>query len=1053
MNLQRIPSVPRHTLLLNFLLFFLVIATIAAAASAFVTYQRFRLQQEVMQHAAALRLQLAGKIVSRNLQQAIIDSRLLSHSQYLQEYLRDPSPANITRLQTEFINLSQQTGLYDQIRFIDRRGRERIRINYNRGRPQAVSQQQLQDKSSRYYFRESIVLPAGQIYLSQMDLNMEHGKIEQPIKPMIRFAIPLFDPVTKHTVGILVLNYLAAHTLTRYNEVMAEGHDTAMILNRDGYWLYSNGDDDVWGFMYGRHETFARRYPQAWAAMHKSESGFIRTSRGLFCFTTVRPDVIAGIPNAGTKPNALTWRLVTYVAPEKLAFPFWKGMREHAALTFWILIMLAMLSYLLAWQRTNNIEKTTALKANRARYRNLFENMEEGYILFQAIYDADGKAYDFRLLEVNPAFERILGLKREEVVDKTLLTVLPETEHYWLETYARVATTGKAAHLEQYGSSFGRYFEITAACPDYGLVAVFFSDITDRKHAEEQQRQATTAFNNTMEAIMITDAKHHVTAINKAFQKITGYTEDDVIGNIPRLHRSDRQDEAFFQDLWQTLAQEGHWQGEISHLRKDGQVYPAWENISVVRNNQGQVTNYVSVFSDISTIKATEAQLNELAHHDYLTGLDNRLAFNHNLEHALERARRHHHKVVLLFLDLDRFKLINDNLGHDTGDRMLQIVAARLKQNVRAEDMVARLGGDEFTVILEEIDHSQNAAALAQKLIRAISEPMHFNDQELVISTSIGLSIFPDDADSATDLAKAADTAMYRAKSHGRHTFEFYSSELTNHTIQRLSLENDLRQALAHKELQLYYQPQYEIASGKLCGVEALLRWQHPEHGLLLPADFIHIVAESQWIDDIGTWVLQQVYAQARDWRDAGLPQIRIAVNLAARQIMYDNLVDTIQQAMTENRLQPDEIQLELEIAETVLQSEELIVEQLENLHQLGASIAIDEFGAGHSSLMQLKQLPIDAVKIGHKFIQSIPQDNDNKAIANAIIAIGHKLGLRVIAKGVEKLTQLQFLKQHACDEAQGYFFGEALPPDHIEKLFKQGRFTLDLAEINLAKG
>lgn len=865
---------------------------------------------------------------------------------------------------------------------------------------------------------------------------------------MLRAAIPLIDHQRNQRSGVLVLNYLATNLLTHFKEVMAESWGNPMMLNRDGYWLLSPRLEDEWGFMLGTKTTFADRYPLAWAALLKSDYGSVQTPEGLFTYTTLRPNVIASLPESDVHAGALVWRLLTRVSPDKLQFSLWRTAREHTLVVLLLVVTTALLSYLLAWLRTNNIQKTAALSASQARYRNLFETMEEGYALLEAVFDANGKVCDFRYLAINPAFERILGLKKDDVVGKTILSLIPDIEEYWIEAYARVATTCQSVHLEQYNASFGRYFEVTAACPDYGLVAVIFSDVSERKRAEEQQRQAATAFNNTMEAIMITDAEQKIMVVNQAYTRITGYTSREVIGLTPRIHQSGRHDEEFYQQLWHRLEQKGHWQGEIWNRRKNGELFPAWENISVVKDEQGRISNYVSVFSDISSIKQTEARLSELAHHDSLTGLANRLAFNLNLEKALERARRHQNKVALLFLDLDRFKLINDTLGHAAGDKMLQLISQRLLNSVRAEDVVARLGGDEFTIILEEIAHSEDAATLARKIITAVNEPMQLENEEIVISTSIGLSIYPDDASTATDLARAADTAMYRAKAQGRHTFEFYTSELTDHAIQRFSTENNLRQALIHNELMLYYQPQINVANGKLCGVEALLRWQHPELGLLLPEQFIHIAEESQLIDLIGAWVMQKACAQIRSWRDAGLPPIRMALNLSARQIIYDSIVESLQHAFEENNLTPAEVHFELEITETVLQSEEQIVEQLRQLRRLGVTIAIDDFGTGYSSLSHLKQLPIDTLKIDRAFLRNVPRDANNKAITAAIISMGHSLGMRVVAEGIETLAQLQFLRQQACDEAQGFLFSEALPAEYFGKILSQGKISVNPSDF-----
>lgn len=1030
----------RHSLLLHFIGIFLLSTSVLITALGLYTYQRFKLQQEQSQRTETLRLDLAAKIVSRNLQQLIIDLRLLTESQYVQDFLDQATPDNSAKLEKDFINLAKQTAIYDQIRFIDHKGRERIRVNYNNGAPRAIATTQLQDKSDRYYFRDSILLPAGHIYLSPLDLNVENGTIEAPYKPVIRVAAPLFESGRQQSAGILVLNYLAARLLNRFEEVMTESWGNAMILNQEGYWLYSPQREDAWGFMFGNHNNFARRYPLAWEILRNSTRGTVRTREGLFTYTTLHPNVLAGLPVTNLQSDSMVWHLISHVEPQRLSYSLWQTARDNANASVLLLLATSLLSFLLASLWVTNRNKTKMLSISRARYHNLFDNMAEGYALQEALFDSNGKVYDFRYMNINPAFERILGLNREQVIGKTIKTLFPNTEQYWIDTYARVATTCQASRLEQYSGSVNKYFEITAASPEYGLVAVFFADVSERKRAEEKQRQAATAFNNTIEAIMITDADFKIIAVNQAYSNITGYTAEEAMNRTPNLHQSSEHDAMFYQKLREKLEQTGHWQGEIWNQRKNGELFPAWENISVVRDEQGRISNYVSVFSDISSIKQTEARLSELAHHDTLTGLANRLAFNLNLEKALQRARRHQHKLALLFLDLDRFKLINDTLGHAAGDKMLQIVAERLKRGVRAEDLVARLGGDEFTIVLEAIGNSEDAANLAQKIIQIVSEPMQLNDQEVVTSTSIGLSIFPEDADTAADLARAADSAMYRAKARGRNTFEFYTHELTSHAIQRLSIESNLRQALLRDELQLYYQPQLNISTGELCGVEALLRWQHPELGLLLPETFIHVAEESPLIDSIGEWVLHKVCAQARAWLDAGLPRLRIALNLSPRQIMYNNIVAIMRHALEANRLGPKDVGFELEITESVLQSEELIIQQLRQLRQFGVSIAIDDFGTGYSSLSHLKQLPIDTLKIDRAFLRNIPDDSNNNAITAAIVSMGHSLGMRVVAEGIETPAQLQFLEHQGCDEAQGFLFSSPLEPAQCAEFLQQGR-------------
>jgi diguanylate cyclase (GGDEF)-like protein/PAS domain S-box-containing protein len=566
----------------------------------------------------------------------------------------------------------------------------------------------------------------------------------------------------------------------------------------------------------------------------------------------------------------------------------------------------------------------------------------------------------------------------------------------------------------------------------------FVRDISKRKQVEAKLRQAATVFDSTMEAIMIADAARKIIAVNRAYTNITGYEPEEVSGkDASQLHKSGQHNEGFYQRIWQTLERTGQWQGEVWNRRKNGELYPAWENISIVKDDQGRITNYVAVMSDISPIKQAEERLTYLAHHDALTGLPNRLAFVANLEQALERAKRHQQKVALLFLDLDRFKLINDTMGHAAGDQMLQVVSARLKKCVRAEDTVARLGGDEFTVILDEIAHAEDAAILAGKIIHAIEQPIPIDNRKVITSTSIGISIYPDDALNAEDLAKAADAAMYRAKARGRHAYDFYTAELTATALAHLALEDALRLALVKNEFTLHYQPLFDLRQRKIVGVEALLRWQRPQQGLIGPDDFIAVAEETGLIQPIGEWVLREACLQAAQWRAAGLPPLRLSVNLSARQILHNGLAKLIEDTLKQQNLHPGDLHLELEVTERVLYSEERGVEALRHLKHLGVQIAIDDFGTGYSSLSQLKQLPVDTLKIDRTFMKDIPESAGDQAIAAAIISLGHTMDLKVVAEGVETQAQLNFLEAHGCDEVQGFLFSKPVSPEQIRHLLE----------------
>jgi len=561
----------------------------------------------------------------------------------------------------------------------------------------------------------------------------------------------------------------------------------------------------------------------------------------------------------------------------------------------------------------------------------------------------------------------------------------------------------------------------------------------------ESVRQAATVFEATNEAITVTDTSARIVAVNAAFTTITGFEAGEALGATPRIHRSGRQDERFYERMWHSLQTTGQWQGEIWNRRKNGQTYPAWENISAVRDADGTVSHYVSMLSDITALKQAEEQLRHMALHDVLTGLPNRRLLAESLEGALARAQRHGHRLALLFLDLDRFKLVNDTLGHAAGDELLGEVARRLRAAVRQEDLIARLGGDEFTVVLEELQHPDNAAHLARKLIEAVARPMQLAGRELTPSTSVGIAIYPDDARSAADLSKAADAAMYRAKQRGRHTFEFYTPEITAEAMERLAIENDLRRALARGELLLYFQPQVDLRSGRILGFEALLRWNHPERGLLLPDQFIPIAEECGLIHALGSWAIDAACAQARRWADAGLNPQRIAVNVSGSQLLHKHLVETVRAAMAEQRFTPGELDLELEITESVLQSASRSAPVLRQLRELGVRIAIDDFGTGYSSLGVLKHMPIDTLKIDRLFIRNAPDDGDAQAIAKAMIVMAHGLGLHVVAEGVETPAQCRFLLEQGCDEVQGHLYSPALPGDEVPALM--ARRTIDVRD------
>ncbi len=550
-----------------------------------------------------------------------------------------------------------------------------------------------------------------------------------------------------------------------------------------------------------------------------------------------------------------------------------------------------------------------------------------------------------------------------------------------------------------------------------------------RMQTDSYLRQSATVFESAMEAVIVADLDSNIVAVNRAFTDITGYHKDEVLGKNPRFLKSGRHETAFFEALWTEVWRTGRWQGEIWNRRKCGKDYPSWMTMTVVRDAGENPTHFVAVASDITTLKESEAQLAHQAHHDALTGLPNRLLLQERLANAIARAQRLNQHVAVLFLDLDRFKNINDSLGHSVGDELLRAVADRLRKSTRKEDTVSRLAGDEFVVVLEGLVDEDAAETIAAMLLSVLSEPFRVDEQELYLTVSIGLGVFPRDGEDVMTLVKHADAAMYHAKDLGRNNFQSYTQQLTSGAPEQLSLENDLRQALERNELVLHYQPQVELCTGRLVGAEALIRWQHPRRGLMPPNRFVGLAEQTGLINPIGEWVVNTACRQLAAWDQRGLMLDRIAVNISGFEIRRGDVATIVRAALDTSQLAA--VRLELEINEDfIMRRTEHSIAVLDRLKQLGVVLSIDDFGTGQASLSYLKRLPIDRLKIDQAFVRHIPEDTDDEAIVRAIIALAHSLRLQVVAEGVESPKQLDFLLAHECDEAQGYFFGEPMWPD-----------------------
>ncbi|CAH0134628.1 diguanylate cyclase (GGDEF)-like protein/PAS domain S-box-containing protein [Pseudomonas frederiksbergensis] len=556
--------------------------------------------------------------------------------------------------------------------------------------------------------------------------------------------------------------------------------------------------------------------------------------------------------------------------------------------------------------------------------------------------------------------------------------------------------------------------------------------LRERNADRERLRQAAAVFDCTREGVLVTNSNGLIVHVNRAFMEITGYQCEEVLGQRPSMFKSGHHPPSFYQAMFATLESLGEWSGEIWNRRKSGEIYPQWQTIRLVHDDQGRLSQYVAVFSDISAIKNSEHELTHLAHHDPLTNLPNRLLFTDRAGQAVASAQAHKRGCALLMIDLDHFKLINDSLGHSVGDQLLKGVAERLNTLFGPGITLARLSGDEFALLAENCPQPGHAAALAQQVVDGLKEPFQIDGHSLFINASVGISLFPSDALSAEQLLRNADSALFKAKSAGRDGYALYTEELTAHAQQRVEIAFELRRALEQQELRVYYQPVHDLKTSRLIGVEALVRWEHPQRGLVSPAEFIPIAERTGLIAEIDAWVMRQACQQMCQWQSGGVVLSFIAVNVSSRLFARRELYQQVAQVLHDTGLDP--AYLELEVTESaVMEDPEVALEQMHRLRELGVRLAIDDFGTGYSSLLRLKRLPVQKLKIDQGFVAGLPGDEDDAAIARVIVALAQSMGMQVHAEGIEQVEQAAFLLEHDCDLGQGYWFGRPVPAASLD--------------------
>jgi len=1049
------------------LLLFLPIALLIGAGAFF--YHRAELQRVHEEMAKQEHETVRVGIVSLNRTLEFVTRDLLdmSNRTTLQDLLDDPSPRNFQRTSQNWISFSQAKQFYDKIRWIDETGMERLRVDYGTPTPKVIPAEDLQFRGTRYFFADTNNLSKGEIYVSPLDLNVEGNEIEVPYVPTIRFGMPIFDSKGKKR-GILLLNFYADDMLSRFSLLTAMSGKTPWLVNQDGYWLKGEKPEDEFGFMFGRDDlTMAKRYPDAWEKISGEREGQFETKDGLWTFNSVFPlqeghktstgstEIFAPSRNE-VERSVYAWKAVSLLP--KSAYN--AGMGSFDAKLGGVALLLLALFFVGIWrlvlaqlaeeairlnleqivdERTKDLKKANEnLTESEARLRSLFENIPD-LIWMKNIEGA--------YLACNPAFERFIGAKEKDLIGKTDYDfVATKSADYFHSRDLATLEEGKPKIVEDWltfaDDGHRALFEIikvpvkTAGGQLVGILGIA-RDITKRKQTEEELQLAALVYQSSSQSIIVTDSHNTIVAVNPSFERITGYKAEEVIGKNPRIMSSGRQDKAFYQAMWNAIKTTGHWQGELWNRRKNGEAFAAWLTINTIYNADGSVRNYVELSSDFTKKKEAEDLIWRQANYDFLTGLPNRHMFLERLNQQIRQAQRAGVPLALMFLDLDHFKDINDTLGHDMGDSMLVETARRLQSCVREMDTVSRLGGDEFTVILSELSEPGSVERIAQDILRKLAEPFKLGGEETYITASIGITIFPDDGTELEELLKNADQAMYAAKQQGRNRSSYFTPSMQKAAQARMRLINDLRLAIESKQFEVLYQPIVELASNSIHKAEALIRWHHPTRGLVNPVEFIPIAEETGQILAIGDWSFREAARQVKRWRESHYPLFQISFNMSPVQFQNEpsNRAEWFQEM---HQMGLPGQSLVVEITEgLLLLSSTSVIKQLLEFGNEGMQVALDDFGTGYSSLSYLKKFNIDYLKIDQSFVHNMATEPRDMALCEAIIVMAHKLGMKVIAEGVQTEEQRALLAGAGCDYGQGYLFSQPISAGEFDQLLK----------------
>jgi len=674
------------------------------------------------------------------------------------------------------------------------------------------------------------------------------------------------------------------------------------------------------------------------------------------------------------------------------------------------------------------------------RLRELFQIVEQSPVVI-AKADINGN-----LDYVNKRFESTTGYTKEEVQgkDPRFLTSGATSDKVYKDIWCTITKggiwSGEVLNTRKNGSQFWAKATFGALRNADGEITGYISlkeEITQRKESEKNLRLAASVFETASEALVVTGVDKKIKIVNQAFSEITGYSRDEAIGQTPAMLQSGRHDKSFYNTMFSSLEENGEWQGEIWNRRKNGEIYPEWLRISAIRDESGNMEGYVGLFSDITKRKRNESLIHHQANFDALTGLPNRNLLKDRLSHAIDLAKKNNRHAAVLFIDIDRFKYVNDTLGHSLGDQLLQDIASRLTHNLQTPRTVARFGGDEFVAILPDERNLHSVENAVNKILKDLERPYLLNENQVFASASIGVAIHPFDGENAETLLRKADNAMYKAKDKGRNNFQFFTMEMDNEAQQRQELEQDLHQAIEKKQLFLVYQPIIASLTASMVSAEALIRWQHPKKGLISPEQFIPLAEEVGLIVPIGEWVLREACNEAMRWNNESNVTPGVSVNLSSVQFQKQDIPSLVKTILTETQLPAE--QLTLEITESLLvDDDDDTLKQLQEIRELGVNLSIDDFGTGYSSLSYLKKFPVSTLKIDRSFIMGLPHNTEDEALVSAILGMASSLNLKVVAEGVETQDQADLLKNKGCQYIQGYLFSKPLPKTEFEDFLLQ---------------